>query len=111
MAHFAVAVPGLHTVVTIDDVEAERQRVDDARGQPPFHLDLMRRARNLTREPVDIFGVGQLRREEICHDREYLPGVLRQRTSAAYRENANALSHRDQATRHDATVTVLLDRK
>ena len=71
-ARLALAVPALDAVVAVDDVEAERQAVDDEAGEAPVLLDLARLRRHLAGEVGGQLDRGEIRRQEIRHDGQHL---------------------------------------
>ena len=95
-AHFAVAVPGLDAILAIDDVEAERQRVDDARGEPSLGFHFARAAGDFSRQAMNVFGVRELGREQVRHDREYFARLSGHRRRTADGKDADALALADE---------------
>ena len=95
-SHFPVAVPGLHAVLAINDVQAERQRVDDAGGEAPLRLNLAGRAGHFSGQAVHVLGVRQLGSEQVGNDGEHVARVSGYGVGATDGQDPDALSHRDQ---------------
>ena len=72
-AGFAFAIPRLNAIRAVDDVQADRQRVDDLLGEPALLVDLARSRRDFRLESMRVLGVAQRRREEVGDRREKEP--------------------------------------
>ena len=71
-AGLPLAVPALDPVVAVDDVEADRQAVDDEAGEAAVLLDLARLGRHLAGEVGRQLDRGEVGRQDVGHDRQEL---------------------------------------
>ena len=71
-AGLPLPVPALDAVVAIDDVEAERQAVDDEAGEAAVLLDLAGLRRHLAGQVGRELDRGEIRRQEIRDDGQHL---------------------------------------
>ena len=87
-AGLALPVPSLDAILAIDDVESDRQRVDDLGGEAALLLDLHRALDDFALETPGIIGGAEGRREHIGDGEEEEALVGRERLLAAQDERA-----------------------
>ncbi len=101
-AGFTLAIPRLNAVLPIDDIETERQRVDDLLGEDALAVDLDRAGLDFNLELAAFLRVRELGREKIGDGGHEHPLVSAQRPRHAYRERAGASGTRPDRRHHQA---------